>query len=282
MAFAGFDLLSYPGDDTMQWIKSNTNISFVGFYLAPAPSRPNSDWMGNYRVLADQGWGFAPIYVGQQELGQPGSHNLTGEQGTIDGRSATDLMFQAGFPPNSIVYLDCEQGGPASNATLEYVGAWVDAVRLSVNTYAPGIYCSYTTVASLLAIRPDIPAWVWHITNPAQGAIFPTPDPAASGCLQATVWQYFQKTDVTFDGAPNPDLTVDLDSASTRDPSKAAIAQPFTSSGRRRKKSAAKKRKATKIKAKKAPSKRKASKAKTKKTANKKPKARKTKRSVRK
>jgi hypothetical protein len=35
MAFAGFDSLPYPGDDTMQWIIKNTNLSFVGFYLAP-------------------------------------------------------------------------------------------------------------------------------------------------------------------------------------------------------------------------------------------------------
>ena len=39
MPFAGFDCLAYPGDDMMEWLKANTNFSFVGFYLAPAPSR---------------------------------------------------------------------------------------------------------------------------------------------------------------------------------------------------------------------------------------------------
>jgi hypothetical protein len=50
MPFAGFDSLLYPGDDTMQWIKSNTNFSYVGFYLAPAPSRPDSGWIAGTRA----------------------------------------------------------------------------------------------------------------------------------------------------------------------------------------------------------------------------------------
>jgi len=102
MPYAGFDSLLYPGDDAIQWIKSNTNFTYVGFYLAPAPSRPDSGWMNKHDVLASQGWGFAPIYVGQQEIGQPGSHNLTPDQGTLDGYNAASLMFQAGFPPNTI------------------------------------------------------------------------------------------------------------------------------------------------------------------------------------
>jgi hypothetical protein len=35
----------------------------------------------------------------------------------------------AGFPPKSVVYLDCEQKGPTSRARLAYAGAWADAIR---------------------------------------------------------------------------------------------------------------------------------------------------------
>jgi hypothetical protein len=220
MAFAGFDSLDYPGDEMMQWMKSNTNLTFVGFYLAPAPSRPDSDWMDRYATLAGQGWGFAPIYVGQQELGEPGSHNLTADQGTADGHGAADLMSQAGFPPGSIVYLDCEQGGPASDARLEYVGAWVDAVNLSATSYTPGIYCSYNTAASLLAIRPDLYVWVWKLTDSATGPFFPTPDPTTTGVPKARVWQYCQDKNIQFVGAPSPQLKIDLGTASTADPSR--------------------------------------------------------------
>jgi hypothetical protein len=221
MSYAGFDSLAYPGDAMMQWLKSHTNLSFVGFYLAPAPSRPTSGWMGKYTTLAAQGWGFAPIYVGQQEASQPGSHNLNAAQGTADGQAAVGLMRTAGFPANSVVYLDCEQGGAASQARQAYVGAWVDAVAPS--SYKPGIYCSYTTAASLLAIRPNVCVWVWHITNPAPGPTFPTPDPGSSGTSKAMVLQYFQNTTVNFPGAPVASLKIDLDSSSVADPSKAPV-----------------------------------------------------------
>ncbi|SRR5579871_1396596 len=221
MSYAGFDSLAYPGDAMMQWLKSHTNLSFVGFYLAPAPSQPYVGWMTTRPTLAAQGWGFAPLYVGQQEEGQRGSHILTAAQGTIDGHDAAGLMHTAGFPTNSVVYLDCEQGGPASSAVQAYVGAWVDAVAPS--SYKPGIYCSYTTAASLLAIRPNVCVWVWHITNPAPGPAFPTPDPGSSGTSKAMVLQYFQNTSVNFPGAPAASLTIDLDSSSVADPSKAAV-----------------------------------------------------------
>ncbi len=66
---AGFDTSTYPGDSTMSWLKTHTNLQWVGYYLAPAPSRTNATWMGSYARqggLRDQGWGVAPLYVGEQ------------------------------------------------------------------------------------------------------------------------------------------------------------------------------------------------------------------------
>lgn len=101
MPFAGFDSLHYPGDGVMAWLKANTNLSFVGFYLAPAPSQGDREWMSRRATLVQQGWGFAPLYLGQQELSinKPGvSHILTPGQGEIDGGDACQLMKTAGFP----------------------------------------------------------------------------------------------------------------------------------------------------------------------------------------
>ncbi len=219
MAFAGFDSLSYPGDAVMAWLKANTNLSFVGFYLAPAPSRPTSAWMDKFAVLSGQGWGFAPVYVGQQEANQPGSNELTAAQGTIDGGGAVGLMRQAGFPAGSVVYLDCEQGGPASAAVQAYVGAWVDAVT----GFTPGIYCSHTTAASLLAIRPGVPVWTWNLKDLQPAApTFPANDPAGAGLAVATVWQYAQNIVIELPGGPVGSLKVDLDCASVPDPSQPA------------------------------------------------------------
>jgi hypothetical protein len=45
MGHAGFDRLTYPGDDMMQLLYDKTNLSWTGFYLAPAPSQPYAGWM---------------------------------------------------------------------------------------------------------------------------------------------------------------------------------------------------------------------------------------------
>src|ERR1043165_1953648 len=100
--FLGFDRSEYPGDDVMRLLRTTAQIDFTGFYLAPAPSHPNAGWMSKRAFLAGLGFGFAPIYVGQQQPGapghsNPGSHVITAAQGTIDGKNATVLMTHAGF-----------------------------------------------------------------------------------------------------------------------------------------------------------------------------------------
>jgi len=111
--YAGFDRSTYPGDATMIWIWENTNLCWVGFYLAPAPQHGNQSWMHKYEFLKKVGYGFAPVYVGHQV----GSPNLTAAQGTIDGRDAASLSARAGFPRNATIYLDIEQGPPLAGRT---------------------------------------------------------------------------------------------------------------------------------------------------------------------
>jgi hypothetical protein len=55
----------------------------------------------------------------------------------------------ADFPPNSVVYLDCEQRGPTSRARLAYAGAWADAIRGGPPSFTqsllprPYAYCAF-------------------------------------------------------------------------------------------------------------------------------------------
>lgn len=227
MAYAGFDVLAYPGDTLMAWLKENTNLSFVGFYLAPAPSRPTSDWMGKRVALAAQGWGFAPVYVGQQEQGQPGAHTLTAAQGQTDGNDAVQLMQIATFPAGCVVYLDIEQGGTASSATTAYMSAWVDAVKAQ-GSFVPGVYCSHTTAQSILNARPGTQLWCWNLKGDVPGPDyppdFPANDPAGCGVPSATVWQWAQNVTITLYDAPKASMSVDLDCAGIADPSKPAAA----------------------------------------------------------
>src|SRR6266550_2022153 len=61
---AGFDTRAYPTDQVMKWLRQNTNLSWVGYYLYPAPSRNNPDnggasWMGQFPSLSYQQWNVA-------------------------------------------------------------------------------------------------------------------------------------------------------------------------------------------------------------------------------
>ena len=99
---AGFDTSAYPGDATMAWLKQNTNLTWVGYYLYPAPSRnaqninpADNSWMGHYAALTQQGWTVASIYVGEQDpTSAPGSlsTNPTSSKGVTDGNTAASLL----------------------------------------------------------------------------------------------------------------------------------------------------------------------------------------------
>jgi hypothetical protein len=108
---AGFDRSGYPGDPVMSWLKAKTNLQWCGYYLAPAPSHPDTTWMTRRAALSAAGWGIAPLYVGQQVTG-PGSHNPSTATGTADGAQAAALMSAEGFDAGSCVYLDLENGAP--------------------------------------------------------------------------------------------------------------------------------------------------------------------------
>jgi hypothetical protein len=217
--FAGFDTDIYPGDGQMAWLKANTNLVWTGYYLAPAPSHEDISWMGTRATLVAQGWGIAPLYLGQQTTG-PGSHDVNPAQGTADGGNAADLMDGEGFPAGSTVFLDLENGPPMTPDQSGYVGAWCDA--LAARGYQPGIYCSHALAGTVSALRPNASIWAFKVPtiapNPVAGTEFPAPDPSGSGFAAAVAWQRGQNCQLTLPGAPSRAMTVDLDVATTADP----------------------------------------------------------------
>ena len=217
--FAGFDRSDYPGKAAMDWLKANTNLRWCGFYLAPAPSHPNTSWMD--ADDADfEGWGFAPIYLGQEVIG-PGRHNVTAAQGAIDGADAAALMLKSGFDHGAFVYLDLENGPPFTTAQREYVGAWCDAVVAS--GFGAGVYCSFLFAAQVKALRPNARIWAFHVRTVSQhsvgGAAFPNPDPSTSGFFGADLWQLDDEAIIHCAAMPSGSMIVDLNSANSADPS---------------------------------------------------------------
>jgi hypothetical protein len=214
------DTSLYPGDAVMVGLRKKTNLVWTGFYLGPAPSHPDASWMNKRQALIGQGWGLAPIYVGQQLTG-PGSHFVHGKQGTVDGKDACKLAAKAGFPAGTVLYLDVETGGPLSAEARDYLVAWCEPLRDA--GYVPGIYCSYTSAASALEVASDLVLWIFRLKNSDVGVIkkppFSEKSVEDSGIAAATAWQWAQDCRIDVLGKA---LLVDLDVASSVDPSRTA------------------------------------------------------------
>lgn len=240
MPFAGFDCDAYPGDAVMQAIIQNTNLSWCGFYLGPAPSHGDRSWMGKLQSLIGMGFGLAPVYVGQQPPAIQGrgiSHIVSATQGTIDGNNAADLAGQAGFSAGSIVFLDAEQGGQPDPNMQQYYQAWVAA--LTGRGFGPGVYCSHFQTAQALYNLNNAPKfWVFNLNyftcdqnavTPQTALVspnspFPAPDPTGSGVPFASLWQFTQTPSSAAPqcviNAGNQVLSgVDFDSSAVADPS---------------------------------------------------------------
>ncbi|HZE72694.1 MAG TPA: glycoside hydrolase domain-containing protein [Pyrinomonadaceae bacterium] len=223
--FLGLDKSSYPGDKVMKLARTQANIVFTGLYLGPAPSHPDTSWMTKRSFLSGLGFGFAPIYVGQQQSGGPGSHILSTKQGRIDGKNATALAQQAGFPQSSVIYLDVETGPPAVPAFFDYYTAWIQA--LSKGGFSPGLYCSHLLASQFLAHDSSAVPWVFqlqfsggHVFNPP----VPTPNPSKSKFSGAKVLQFAQNC--TLNLGTTQLAPVDLDTALVPDPSVGPSAVP--------------------------------------------------------
>jgi hypothetical protein len=188
---AGFDTSTYPGDLTMGWLRKNTNLSWVGYYLAPAPSRINDTWMGHRATLASEGWTIAPIYVAEQAIAGNWSSNPSASKGIVDGDAAAALMSSQGFAAGSVVYLDVETGSPLSANEQAYIANWCSQIAL--DGFTAGVYCPGSDADTIAVISPSAHIWVADLnilTAPGGTVTFPIDAPSGSGHLKADAWQY--------------------------------------------------------------------------------------------
>jgi hypothetical protein len=233
MAYAGFDRADCPDLSLMARLRAETNLVWCGYYLR-APSQAAVTWRGKRSTLIIQGWGLAPIYVGQETVG-PGSHIVTAPQGTIDGAEAVSDMVNEGFPSGSWVYLDLENGPPFGNMQSGYVESW--AASVEAGGYRAGIYCSFLFARQIKTLLPQARIWVYHVVtvapHPVDGTQLLAPEPATSGFAGATIWQHQDEARLTAFG----DMACDLDSSVYADPSApespiaSSVAPPQTSPG---------------------------------------------------
>jgi hypothetical protein len=229
---AGFDVSHYPGDDVMQWLAGNTNLTWVGYYLK-ASSHRGTSWIGTHDTLVAQGWDVVPIYVGQQApnwTGALGKHQPSIPAAQKDAKQAiTELTKMDPFPSGTTVYLDLESSPLNSKKEQQYVSTWCRDIKDA--GFTPGVYCPPGDAQAVHKLVPNAELW---ITKPAEDPLHPivnppigfaAPDPTLSGVSNATTWQYGIDNHGGFDISTLPgiqastglrhSLVVDLDSSTT-------------------------------------------------------------------
>ncbi len=247
--FLGFDRNEYPGDANMKALK--TKFAFTGYWLNNPPGATSNAWTGKRPALQKMGYGFLLLFNGREynELKAPGDASTIGQR---DAYQAMKAAQREGLPKRAIIFLDQEQGGRMLPEQRAYIHAFADGVARA--GYRAGIYCSGipyresggSTVITAHDIRQHAGERDIHffISNdhcgPSHGCVFPAsaPQPSESGVSFASAWQYAQsprrpemttacRNTYAADGncyppgvQPSSGLYVDVDSATSSDPSR--------------------------------------------------------------
>lgn len=249
-AYLGFDLNNYPGDQALPALRQH--FSFAGYWLNNPPGAQQNGWQAKRDLLIRNGFGFLVLFNGRldTEITKAQKSGTTpAALGKSDAAAAVAAAHREGFPPNTIIFLDQEEGGRLLPEQADYLFAWTEAVARS--GYRPGVYGSGQpvneghghTITTAEDIRGHVAAQHLHEITlwvaqdacpPSNGCVLQAPPLAASGTPGAAVWQYAQspqrrsftaacaKTYARDGNCHVPglaDLSIDLDTAASPDPS---------------------------------------------------------------
>jgi Domain of unknown function (DUF1906) len=216
--YLGIDVMSYPGDSTMAWLWAH-GFRVTGFYLNHRRGGPeDNSWISHHPILANAGWGLAPLYLGWQTVDNQGNHlpapsNPSGTAAT-DVTETVALMNTAGFAQGTVIYIDIEDGTVPSGDYDTYLSDWITGIR--AQGFVPGVYCSHLCIA--WATSKGVPIWSVHIGDNSGGPYDPgnLPITLDSGCIGT---QFRQEK--LLNGLP---LQLDLDCFAVPDPSSGVAA----------------------------------------------------------
>src|ERR1700680_2691441 len=245
--YIGFDRNDYPGDSNLKILRRT--FSFTGYWLNNPPGAKTDSWTGKRKILQDAGFGFLVLFNGRTyaEIKSAGD---AAKLGRSDAAAAASAARAQGFPLQTIIFLDQEQGGRLLPEQRAYLHAWVDGVNSA--HFDAGVYCSGiassegfgVSIVTAEDIRKNaggrkIKYWVVNDScPPSPGCTSSRKDllPEFSGISFADVWQFSQspkRTDFASGCSPNYNkdgncyppgidpaqrLHVDLDVATSIDP----------------------------------------------------------------
>jgi hypothetical protein len=243
--YLGFDRNDYPGDANLKILKQT--FSYTGYWLNNPPGEKSNSWAGHRATVESAGFGFLVLFNGRLYAELKSEANAK-QLGQSDARAAAAAAGREGFPRNTIIFLDQEQGGRMLPEQKAYIYAWVDGIAAA--GFRAGIYCSgipakddgnVVTAEDIRQSSGSRQITYWAINDacpPAPGCVFPKnpTSPVGSGVRFAEVWQFAQSpqrkdvagrcTNYSRDGECYPPgtgaaqgLHVDLNSATSADPS---------------------------------------------------------------
>jgi hypothetical protein len=203
--YLGFDRNTYPGDDALPVLRKT--FSFASYWLSPPPGEKTNTWSGKREPLRSMGFGFLVLYRGRDSHEFKSAEHAArlGEQDAI---AAAEAAKNEGFPRDTVVFLDIEEGGRLLPAYHSYIQGWL--WTLTTRDYQGGFYCSGMPVRedahSTISTADDIISHlflksrafsIWAYNDacpPSPGCAFPKnpPAPSVSGVDGATVWQFAQ------------------------------------------------------------------------------------------
>src|SRR5208337_2519555 len=247
--YIGFDRNDYPGDSNLKILRQT--FSYSGYWLNHPPGTKTNSWTGKRETLQAAGFGFLVLFNGRTyaEIKSAGNANKLGNS---DAAAAVRAARAEGFPLQTIIFLDQEQGGRLLPEQRAYLHAWVDTVNSA--QFLAGVYCSGiaaeespgVSIVTANDIRKNaggrqIEYWVVNDSCPPSPGCTSSHKnllPDSSGISFADVWQFSQspkRTDFAR-GCPanyNKDgncyppgidpaqrLHVDFDVATSSDPSR--------------------------------------------------------------
>jgi hypothetical protein len=249
-AYLGFDRNVYPGDAALPAL--HKVFAFAGFWLNAPPGSPPgtpSSWLGHRKQLRSAGFGFLVLFNGRLDAAIKSAGIAPRQLALNDAAAAIAAAMAEHFPAGTILFLDQEEGGRMLPEQSAYLLGWTEAIAASI--YRPGAYVSgqpvpdgSSTITTAQDIREKVaavnshPVALWVAQDacpPAPGCVLRAPDPTGSGTPDALVWQYAQSprrvklteacaqtyaANGSCDAPGSAALNVDLDVASTRDPSR--------------------------------------------------------------
>jgi hypothetical protein len=203
--YLGFDRNAYPGDANLKAL--HETFSYTGYWLNNPPGERENTWTGHRAAVESAGSGFLVLFNGRL-YAELKSVAYAKKLGNSDAQAAAAAARREGFPAQTVIFLDQEQGGRMLPEQKAYIYAWVDGV--TAGGFRAGIYCSgvpakddgnVVTAQDIRASAGRRKIVYWAINDacpPAPGCAFPSkppahpPSPAQSGISFAEVWQFAQ------------------------------------------------------------------------------------------